>query len=139
MPSTHSMRHWRRTSLGGDVIEFMAGSAGNVLGLRATGRLSRADYLDVLMPHTQTLFDRFSRLRVLFLMDETFQGWSLGAAWTNTTFDVKHRRDFEKVAMVGAPKWEERCVRTAARFLMNGELRTFRHAQLTQAWQWLRT
>jgi hypothetical protein len=120
------------------VIEFMAESGGNVLGVRATGKLSRADYRDSLMPRTQSLLDRFPRLRVLFLMDEAFQGWSLGAAWTNTTFDVKHRRDFEKVAMVGAPKWEERCVRTAATFLMNGELRTFRHDQLAEAWQWLR-
>ena len=77
-------------------------------------------------------------MRVLFLMDETFQGWSLKAAWANTIFDLKHRRDFEKIAMIGAPKWEERCVKTAATLLMHGKMRTFRPDQLNQAWHWLR-
>jgi hypothetical protein len=71
-------------------------------------------------------------------MDETFEGWSLRAAWANTVFDVKHRRDFEKIAIVGAPKWEDWCIKTAAKWLMTGELRTFRLDELTQAWEWLR-
>jgi hypothetical protein len=50
---------------------------------------------------------------------------------------VKHRRDFEKIAIVGAPKWEDRCIKTAAKWLMTGELRTFRRDQLTQAREWL--
>ena len=60
------------------------------------------------------------------------------AAWANTIFDLKHRRDFEKIAMIGAPKWEERCVKTAATLLMHGKMRTFRPDQLNQAWHWLR-
>ena len=39
-----------------------------------------------------TLLDRFDRLKVLFLLDEPFGGWSLHAAWVNTVFDVKYRR-----------------------------------------------
>lgn len=119
------------------MIEVMGESRGNVLGLRATGKLSAADYRDVIAPRIQSLLERFRRLNVLFLMDETFDGWSLGAAWANTVFDVRHRRHFEKVAMVGAPRWEEWCVRTAATALMNGEMRTFQREQLTEAWEWL--
>jgi hypothetical protein len=37
-------------------------------------------------------------------MDETFEVWSLRAAWANTVFDVKHRRGFEKIAIV-AQRW----------------------------------
>ena len=43
----------------------------------------------------------------------------------NTVFDVKHRRDFDKVAVVGAPRWEQWCVKVAAAWVMSGELRTF--------------
>lgn len=124
------------------MIEFLNDSAGdipgNILGIRATGKLSRACYHDVLEPRVGSLLAQFRALRVLFLMDEAFTGWSLGAAWANTVFDLKHRRDFEKVAMVGAPGWEEFCVKRAAALLMTGELRTFHRDQLTQAWQWLR-
>jgi hypothetical protein len=120
------------------VIEFMHESSANILGIRATGKLSQGDYRDVLAPRIRLLLKQFGTLRVLFLMDETFMGWSLGAAWANTILDLKHRRHFEKVAMVGAPKWEEWCVKTAATVLMDSELRTFRIDRLTYAWEWLR-
>ncbi len=113
-------------------------SAGDTVGIRASGKVSRADYRDVLAPRIQSLVDQFSTVKALFLMDETFVGWSLGAAWANTTVVVKHRRHFAKVAMVGGPKWEEWCVKVPASMLMKGELRTFRLDQLAEAWQWLR-
>ena len=120
------------------MIEFMDESAGNILGIRASGRLSEASYRDVLAPRIGLLLQQFRTLKVLFVMDQTFEGWSLAAAWANTVFDFKHRKDFEKIAMVGAPKWEEWCVKTAATVLMTGEMQTFRLDQLTQAWEWLR-
>lgn len=122
----------------GDVIEFMDESAGNILGVRVTGKLSEADYRDVFAPRIRLLLGQFQTLKVLFVMDEAFDGWSLGAAWANTILDLKHRRDFKKIAMVGGPRWEEWCAKTVAMLLMSGEMRTFRLDQLTQAWEWLR-
>jgi hypothetical protein len=119
------------------MIEFLDEGPGDIVGIRAAGKLSDADYRDVLAPRVQLLLKQFRKLKALFVMDETFEGWSLRAAWANTVFDVKHRRDFEKIAIVGAPKWEDRCIKTAAKWLMTGELRTFRRDQLTQAREWL--
>ena len=121
------------------MIHVMDESAGNILGFRATGKPSQADYRDVLHPRIVKLLKRFPTLKVLFLMDEMFEGWSMSAAWTNTIFDLKHRRDFDKIAMIGGPKWEEWCVKAAAAPLMGGEMRTFCLDELTQAWEWLRT
>lgn len=112
--------------------------AADIIGIRASGKLSRADYQEVLNPLVQSLRERFRTLKVLFVLAEGFEGWSLGAAWDNTVFDVKHRRDFEKVAVVGAPRWEEFCVKAAAPLVMKGALRTFRVDQLADARQWLR-
>ena len=72
------------------MLEFMTEGDGNILGIRATGKLSDEDYQHVLAPRVQSLLEQFHTLRVLFLMDETFQGWSLTAAWANTIFDLKH-------------------------------------------------
>lgn len=63
---------------------------------------------------------------------------SFARAWANTVLDLKHRRDFDKVAMVGAPAWEQWCAKTAATVLITGELRTFGRDRLSQAWEWLR-
>ncbi|MGV9799755.1 STAS/SEC14 domain-containing protein [Mycobacterium sp. NPDC003449] len=68
---------------------------------------------------------------------ESFDGWDLSAAWANTLFDLRHRTDFEKVAMVGAPKWEEWCVKVPAAVLMRGALRTFPLDRLDDARAWL--
>ncbi|OBH91317.1 STAS/SEC14 domain-containing protein [Mycobacterium sp. E2733] len=109
----------------------------DVVGLRATNKLTSRDYRDVLTPTVQTLLDRFGKLKVLFLIDEPFAGWTLRAAWLNTLFDIKHRNDFAKVAVVGAPRWEQWCVNVAAALLMRGELRTFDRERLDAAWEWV--
>jgi hypothetical protein len=119
------------------VIEFLPDTTGNVVGISFRGKLYRGSYRDVLAPRIESLLERFASLRVLILIDESFRGWSVPAAWANTVFDVKHRRDFDKIAMVGAPTWEEWCVKAPATLLLRGELRTFPRSQLNQAWEWL--
>jgi hypothetical protein len=120
------------------MIDFLPESTENILGVRFTGKLKPHDYREALAPRIESLLERFQTLRVLVLIDEKFDGWTLPAAWANTTFDLKHRRDFDKIAMVGAPKWEEWCVRAPATLLMRGKLGTFRRDQLDRAWDWLR-
>lgn len=120
------------------MIEVMSEGDGDVLGLRATGKVTASDYCEVLVPAVGTLLDRFDRLKVLFCIDEPFEGWNLRAAWVNTMFDVKHRKDFDKVAVVGAPRWEQWCVNIAASWLMSGELRTFDRERLDAAWRWVK-
>lgn len=120
------------------MLEVMRESDRDVLALRATGKLSTADYRDVLAPQVKMLLDRFCTLKVLFVMDEPFCGWSMGAAWANTVFDFKHRRDFAKIAIVGAPRWERWCVNLAAACVVSGKLRTYDRDRLLVAWQWVR-
>lgn len=119
------------------MIEFMQESRDNVLGIRATGKLSKEDYDNRLEPKLSSMIERFGKVRALFYMDEAFRGWNLEAAWANTVLDVRHRASFEKVAIVGAPRWEEWCVSLAGIFIA-GEMRTFRTHRLREAWDWVR-
>jgi hypothetical protein len=119
------------------MLEVMSDSDRDALGLRAVGKLTRSDYRNVLVPTVESLLGTFGSLKVLLLLEEGFQGWSLRAAWANTQFDIKHRNDFGKVAVVGAPRWERWCVNVAANCLMSGELRTYDRADLAAAWRWV--
>jgi hypothetical protein len=119
------------------MIEFMPESSRNIVGMRAGGRLTDADYKHDLIPRLQSLFNQHGKLRVLFFMDETFEGWDLQAAWDDASLGIRHRTDFEKIAIVGGPTWVEWCIKLAG-FLMKGEIRTFRSDQLTAAWKWIR-
>lgn len=120
------------------MIEILPEGRDDILGVRFLRKLTASDYHDVLAPHVEALLARFATLKIVILIDETFAGWTLSAAWANTVFDLKHRRDFDKIAMVGAPRWEQWCVRKPAALLMRGELRTYRRDQVDDAWAWLR-
>ncbi len=115
----------------------MERSSGNVLGLRASGRLSEEDYRRVLVPSLESRIDPSGNIRILFLMDEGFAGWDMRSAWTNTLVDFRYRRKLEKVAVVGGPLWERWCAKFAGFALLRGEIRTFDRNQLAQAWDWL--
>lgn len=122
------------------MMEIMAESEGRVVGIRASGKLTTDDYERVLGPRLEEMVLEYgSRLRVLFYMDSDFEGWELSAAWANTKLDVHHHSDLEKVAIVGAPAWEEWCVKLAASALMKGELRRFSMNELADAWEWVKS
>jgi hypothetical protein len=120
------------------MLEIMQESEGKVVGFRATGKLTTADFDQVLLPRLESPSRQFNKLRALVYMDANFVGWDLPAAWANTKLDIRFHGDLEKVAIVGAPIWEEWCVRLAS-LLMKGELRTFKTEQLADAWVWLKS
>jgi SpoIIAA-like len=119
------------------MIEFIAESSGNIVGVRATGTLTDIDYKDVLIPRLEKLFDEHGKLRILFYMDEKFSGWDLAAAWDDAVLGLRHRADFDRIAVVGGPRWVDWCIKFSA-FLIKGEIRTFSADQLPGAWIWVR-
>lgn len=119
------------------MIEIMSESEGPVPGVRASGKLTLDDYEEVLRPRLDELVEQFGTARALVYMDEGFKGWEASAAWANTKLDIRHHGALAKVAIVGAPAWEEWCVKLAG-LLMKGELRTFRAHELEDAWAWVK-
>jgi len=119
------------------MIEFMSESDRNIVGIRASGRLTDADYKRDLTPRLESLFNQFGQLSILLFLEDSFEGWDLQAAWDDASLGIRHRADFDKIAVVGAPAWVEWCIRLAG-FLMKGEIRTFRSDQLIAAWKWIR-
>ncbi len=87
------------------MIERLAESSGKTIGYRVVGRLTEADYLDTLIPEIDKNIKEFSRIRVLFLM-ENFEGWTVGGAWEDFTLGPKFR-DVERLAVVVDETWDE--------------------------------
>ncbi len=119
------------------MIELIDGNEGNILAVRARGKLTEDDYADVLTPSVESVLERAGTVRAMFCMDDTFTGWSMRAAWANTCLVFRHRTDFDKIAMIGAPAWEEWCVKLA-NLVVRGKIKTFRREEMHDAWQWLR-
>jgi SpoIIAA-like len=118
------------------MIEFMPEGSGNVIGIRAGGRLSKKDYEEVLIPRLEQLFKKHGKLDVLIHLEDDFAGWDLAAAWDDASFGLKHRADFEKIAVVGGPSWIEWCIKLFG-FMMKGEIRVFPPDRLDDARKWI--
>lgn len=103
--------------------------------LVARGKLERDDYERVL-PLLEAQLEREGALRALIVLRD-FKGWTLGAALDDLRFDLSHRKDFDRMAIVGEgslQKWAT----TLSAPLFSGEVRFYELAEEQRARDWVR-
>ncbi|MDO9532342.1 MAG: STAS/SEC14 domain-containing protein [Deltaproteobacteria bacterium] len=120
------------------MIEVMAESQGNVIGVRISGKITTREYEDTIIPRVEAVLKEHAKVRFMYVLDGGFQGAEAGAMWDDTKLGLKHRHDFEKVAMVGGARWMEWLTKLCATFI-SGEIKTFPLEQLQEAWVWLKS
>jgi hypothetical protein len=118
------------------MLQILSESKGNVLGIRASGKLTDQDYRELLIPGLDTLIKEHGKARLLWHMDEDFTGWDMGAMWDDASYFLKHKNEFEKIAVVGGRKWIEAMMGLFAHF-MPGEAKTYKNEELQEAWDWI--
>ena len=119
------------------MIEILSESEGNTLAVKATEMLTSEDYETIFIPQLTQLIDRFGKIRVVLYLDENFTGWELGAAWDDAVFGLRHRHDFEKVAVVSDQKWVAWASKIGSYF-MDGQVATYTHAEFQDAVLWVK-
>ena len=119
------------------MIEILPQSDGKTLGVRLTGEVTDEDYGKVFLPALDKLIKEYGKVNCVYYMDEDFEGWTLGAMWDGANFGMKHGNDFEKVAVVGGPRWAEWAMKLKAHFI-SAELNTFPRDKLDEAWSWIK-
>ena len=112
--------------------------SGNVIGFRLRGKLTEADYLDLLVPEMEKAMKEFPRIRVVWVMGD-FKGWTVGGAWEDFLLGLKFSA-VEKMATVIDDNWDEWVTLMFKAFttLTGTELRFFRMERLAEAWDWIR-
>lgn len=118
------------------MVEVLPGSRGSALLLRAIGMLSDADYRNVLIPRLEAIISEHGKARLLLDLSDFF-GWEVAALWDDVRFGLAHKHDFERIAIVGGPRWMDWGVRLSA-LLMSGELRSFVPREREAAVAWIR-
>lgn len=118
------------------MIEIMKESTGAVLAVKATKKLSGDDYTVVWIPALKKVIDEHEKVKCLLYMDENFEGWELKAMWEDAKFGFAHRNDFDKLAVVGGPKWVEWGTKVASA-MISGEVKTYETVQLDKALKWI--
>ncbi len=119
------------------MIENLSESHGNILGLRASGKLTDGDYKEILVPRIEAVAQEYGKVRFLFYLDESFKGWEPRAMWDDFEFAFsKFTGSFEKMALVGGPIWVEWGMKLG-KYLIPAEVKTFPGDQLQEAWDWI--
>jgi hypothetical protein len=117
------------------MIEIMQRSQGN-LGVKLSQTATQEDYEKIFIPALNDLLAKSAKIRGVYYMDESFSGWELGAMWDDARYGLKHRNDFEKVAVVGGSKFVDWGTKLAGH-LISGEVKTFSAVDLEEAWKWI--
>lgn len=115
-----------------DNIEVVA--VGNTLEVRLTGKLTKEAY-QILVPAVDEQIKEQGKLRILLILHD-FHGWTMGAVWEDTKFDLKHWRDIERLAIVGESKWEQGMAVFCKPFT-TAKIKYFDHTKLADAKKWL--
>ena len=99
-----------------------------------TGRLEHSDYERV-MPELEALVEH-GKARVLLELHD-FKGFSPAALLDELKFDIKHRKDFERVAVVSDSAFQELGIRMVRPFFA-GRVKIFDTTERSAAEAWIR-
>ncbi len=119
------------------MIEVLPDSEGNVLILKAAGKLTDRDYKEVLIPRLESIIHEHGKARLLLDMSDKFSGMEAEALWDDAHFGLTHRNDFDKMGVIGGPKWVEWGLKLA-KLIMSGDIKSFSSTEREEAVSWIK-
>lgn len=116
-------------------VELVKYAHGRVIEISAVGKLTRKDYLDF-VPEIDIEVARHGAVRMLFDF-VGFEGWTLGALFSDTKFTFTHYRCIERLAIVGDRQWEKAMASVCKPFT-KADVRFFDIDEMDAAKDWVR-
>ncbi len=104
---------------------------------QASEKLTAQDYHDAWAPKLKSVDDEHGSVRALLYADETFKGWEATALWEDAKLGLTMGTDFDKVAIVGGPRWIDAFAGVMGK-LLKGSVKTFPTGELDEAYEWIR-
>ena len=86
-------------------IEILEGFPQDVVAIEAFGHVGRADYEGVLIPAVEERIRAEGKVKLLYIIGDSFAGFSAGAAWDDARLGFLHMGDFARVAVVTDVEW----------------------------------
>ena len=120
------------------MIAIMEQSEGPLVAVRCSGELTAEDYTEVWVPACEKAIEEHGKVRVLFYMDESFEGWEAAVVWEDTKFGLKNLTHFEKIALVGGAKWMSKLSDLLGNLIPGLTVKSFQTGQLEEAFVWVK-
>jgi hypothetical protein len=118
------------------MMYLIQGLPDNVLGVSASGVVTGEDYEKVLIPAAETKLRNHNRISVLYHLGTRFERFEPQALLDDAEFGLKHRREFDRIAVVTDNERLRRVVRTAGS-MAPCPIRVFGSANICGAEHWV--
>ena len=82
------------------MIEIINDLPENVIGFRATGKVTKEDYENILMPAVDVQSKKFDKINFLLWLDTDVSNYTFGAWVDDALVGLKHLTHWHKVAIV---------------------------------------
>jgi len=111
---------------------FHERSLGNVVGIKASGKLTNSDY-EQIGSRLEELIKEYRKVRILFELED-YSGCTLRGAWDEMKFWFNHSKDVERCAVVGENRWQKWITQVSRPFYKG---KYFDRAEIGRAWEWV--
>lgn len=118
------------------MIEQIQGLPVGTLAFRASGQVTAEDYENVLVPDAEAAFALNRRLRLLYVIDDDFEGFDPRAMWDDAALRMRHFSGWERIALVTDVPWL-RATASAMSFAVPIDFRLFELVELETAKVWI--
>lgn len=118
------------------MLEIIGGLPEGVLGVRAKGRITAADYVQVLIPAVDAALKRHNKIRFYYELGAEFEGIDAGAVFEDLNVGLGRLPHWEKLAVVTDVGWIRQAVSGFA-FLIHGQVKVFPVAEAEKAKDWI--
>jgi hypothetical protein len=103
------------------------------ISLRAVGKLTHEDYLNITPMIDKALASVETPVADVLLDATELDGWEMRAAWDDFKLGLKHGKDFHRIAIVGNRHWQELAASVGGWFI-SGEARYFEAMDAALDW-----
>jgi len=110
-------------------------SPDNVLVFRAVGEVGKADYDEVLEPAVDAMVGEQGEVRIVYVLGDEFEKYSIAAGWEDTKLGVGHRSAWKRCAIVTDHDWVRHGI-GMFRWMFPGEVKVFGLTDLAGAIEW---
>jgi len=108
----------------------------NVVAVKATGKITREDYEEVLIPAIEEKLKKHAKIRLLYQIGADAVEFTAGAMWDDAKIGLRHLTAFEKIAVVSDIEWITSAVKVFS-FVIPSLVRTFGNSGFPDAKAWV--
>lgn len=120
------------------MIELIKDLPTHVVGFRASGKVNKSDYENVLIPAVDHLAKTFGKINFLLLLDTDVSNFTFGAWVDDALIGVKYFTKWHKIAII-SDKDAIKKFTDIFGHLIPGESRGFKITDLDEAITWVAT